>query len=139
MTPATARKLFVNLPVRDLERTVAFFTALGFTFNKQFTDASATCMLVGADAYVMLLVESRFKSFTRKQPCDTRTHTEALFSISAGSRAEVDELVRKALAAGGTTPDEPQDLGFMYDWSFQDLDGHNWGVFWMDPAHVQAG
>jgi hypothetical protein len=135
MTKRTARKFFVNLPVRDLQRSIAFFTELGFTFDPQFGDS---CMILGEDAHVMLCPESRFNDFTRKQLCDTRTHTEALFCISAGSRAEVDELVHKALAAGGTTADEPQDHGFMYDWSFHDLDGHGWGVFWTDPAHVPA-
>lgn len=135
---ATARKIFVNLPVRDLQRSIAFFTELGFTFNKQFTDDSATCMILSEEAYVMLLVESRFKDFTSKQLCDTRTHTEALFCLSATSRAEVDELVRRAVAAGGTQAEEPQDHGFMYGYSFYDLDGHGWEVMWMDPAHVQA-
>lgn len=135
MTETTARKFFVNLPVRDLQRSIAFFTDLGFTFDPRF---GGSCMNLGEDAHVMLLPESRFKDFTRKQLCDTRTHTEALFCISARSRAEVDELVHKALAAGGTTTDEPQDHGFMYDWSFHDLDGHGWGVLWMDPAHVPA-
>lgn len=135
MTTSTARKFFVNLPVRDLERSIGFFTELGFTFDPQF---GGSCMTVSEGAHVMLLPESRFKDFTHKQVCDTRTHTEALFSIALGSRAEVDELVRKALAAGGTTTDEPQDHGFMYDWSFYDLDGHGWGVLWMDPAQVPA-
>lgn len=135
MTTPTARKFFVNLPVRDLERSIAFFTDLGFGFDPQF---GGSCMTIGEHAHVMLLPESRFKDFTRKQLCDTRTHTEALLCVSAGSRAEVDELVHKALAAGGTTSDEPQDHGFMYDWSFNDLDGHGWGVMWMDPAQVPA-
>lgn len=134
----TARKIFVNLPVRDLQRSIAFFKELGFTFNAQFTDESATCMILSEEAYVMLLVEKRFKDFTRKQLCDTHTHTEALFCLSASSRAEVDELVHKAIAAGGTKAEDPQDHGFMYGWSFYDLDGHGWEVMWMDPAHVQA-
>jgi predicted lactoylglutathione lyase len=131
------RKLFVNLPVRDLHRSVAFFTKLGFTFNPQFTDESATCMIVSEEAFVMLLVRDRFKDFTKKQLCDTTTHTEGLFALSCASRAEVDELVKTAIGAGGTHAQDPQDHGFMYGWSFYDLDGHHWEVFWMDPAAVQ--
>jgi len=126
--------MFVNLPVRDLKRSVAFFTKLGFTFEPRFTDENATCMIVGGDAFVMLLVEPFFKTFTRRQLCDTRTHTEGLFAISAGSRAEVDHLVKTAVAAGGDYAVDPQDHGFMYGWSFYDPDGHHWEVFWMDAA-----
>ena len=133
--PATpSRMLFVNLPVRDLKRSVEFFTKLGFTFNPQFTDDKATCMILSEQAFVMLLVDERFKDFTQKQICDTRTHTEGLFAISASSRAEVDELVNGAIAAGGTHAVEKIDQGFMYGWSFYDLDGHHWEVMWMDPA-----
>jgi uncharacterized protein len=132
-----SRKLFVNLPVRDLERSKAFFTALGFTFNPQFTDESATCMIVSEEAYVMLLVEARFKDFTKKAICETATHTEGLFALSCSSRAEVDEMVQIALTNGGTHAADKQDHGFMYGWSFYDLDGHHWEVVWMDPAAVQ--
>ena len=128
------RKLFVNLPVSDLKRSVEFFTRLGFSFNPQFTDESGTCMLVGQDAYVMLLVESRFKDFARKEICDARKLTEGIFSLSCESRAEVDELVKTAIAAGATHAADPMEMGFMYGWSFYDLDGHHWEVFWMDPA-----
>ena len=89
-------------------------------------------MIVGEDAFVMLLVERFFKTFTKRQLCDTRTHTEGLFAISVGSRAEVDQLVKTAVAAGGTYAVDPQDHGFMYGWSFYDPDGHHWEVFWMD-------
>lgn len=136
MTTHTPRKLFVNLPVRDLKRSVEFFTRLGFSFNPHFTDETATCMIVSEEAYVMLLVEGRFKDFTRRQICDTRTHTEGLFALSTGSRAEVDALVKAAIAAGGTHAMEPIDHGFMYGWSFYDLDGHHWEVFYMDPAAI---
>jgi len=122
-----SRKMFVNLPVRDLKRSVDFFTKLGFTFEPKFTDENATCMIVGEDAFVMLLVERFFETFTR-------THTEGLFAISAGSRAEVDQLVKTAVAAGGAYAVDPQDHGFMYGWSFYDPDGHHWEVFWMDAA-----
>lgn len=137
MTTATSRKLFVNLPVRDLERSIAFFTELGFTFNPQATDETCTCMILSEQAYVMLMAESRFKGFTAKQLCDTRTHTEALFCLSVSSRAEVDRLIQTALANGATKAEDPQDHGFMYGWSFYDLDGHGWEVMWMDPGHGQ--
>jgi hypothetical protein len=128
--------MFVNLPVRDLQRSVEFFTRLGFTFNPQFTDEHATCMLVGEDAFVMLLVTERFRDFTKKQLCDTSTHTEGLVALSCASRAEVDEMVKTAIAAGGTHAVDPIDHGFMYGWSFYDLDGHHWEVFHMDPQAV---
>ena len=130
------RKLFVNLPVRNLGRSVEFFTKLGFTFNPQFTDEQATCMIVSEEAFVMLLVEDRFKDFTKKRLCDTTTHTEGLFALSCASRAEVDDMVKTAIAAGGTHAVDAQDHGFMYGWSFYDLDGHHWEVFWMDPQHI---
>jgi predicted lactoylglutathione lyase len=136
MTTKSARKLFVNITVKDLARSTEFFTKLGFTFNKQFTDEKATCMIVNEEAYFMLLVEPFFKTFTKRELCDTRTHTESLFCLSCASRAEVDELVKTALAAGGSPAMAPQDHGFMYGWSFYDLDGHHWEVVWMDPAAV---
>ena len=132
-----SRKMFVNLAVRDLERSVDFFTQLGFAFNAQFTDESATCMIVSDEAYVMLLVHDRFKDFTRKQIVDSTTHTEVLVALSAESREAVDAMVGKALAAGGSPANDPQDHGFMYGWSFQDPDGHIWEVMWMDPGFVQ--
>ena len=127
-------KMFVNLPVRDLKRSVEFFTKLGFTFEPKFTDENATCMIVGEDAFVMLLVEPFFKTFTKRELCDTTRQTEGLFALSCGSRGEVDEMVRKAVSAGGRIASEPQDHGFMYGRSFYDPDGHHWEVFWMDPA-----
>ncbi len=129
----TQRKLFVNLPVRDLKRTVDFFTTLGFSFDPRFTDESATCMILSDEAFVMLIVRERFTDFTRKQVCDTTSHTEALLALSCAGRAEVDDLVNRAVAAGGKHAMEPQDHGFMYGWSFYDPDGHHWEVFWMDP------
>ena len=135
MTPQP-RKVFVNLPVRDLQRSVAFFTKLGFTFNPQFTDDSATCMIISEEAYVMLLVEKRFKDFTHKHICDTSTSTEALVALSCRDRAEVDHMVNTALASGGSAALPPADHGFMYAWSFYDPDGHHWEVFHMDPGAV---
>jgi uncharacterized protein len=132
------RKLFLNLPVADLDASVAFFTKLGFTFDPNFTDESATCMVVNDDCAVMLLVRERFTDFTDKAIVDAATHTEALIAFSADSREHVDEIVETALAAGGRRSQDPMDHGFMYGWSFQDLDGHNWEVMWMDPAAVPA-
>ena len=136
--PASARKLFVNIAVRDLQRSIDFFETLGFTFNTQFTDATATCMLVGEDAYFMLLTAEKFKEFSKRPLGDAQQETNALFAISADSRDEVDALVEKALGAGGTIATDPQDHGFMYGRSFYDLDGHHWEVFWMDPAAIQS-
>jgi predicted lactoylglutathione lyase len=129
-----AKQMFVNLPVKNLDKTVEFFTALGFSFNPDFTDENATCMIVNDNAFVMLLVESYFQTFTSKSITETGSSTEAILSFSLESREAVDEMVRKALTAGGTPSEEAQDYGFMYTHSFQDPDGHQWEVFWMDPA-----
>jgi uncharacterized protein len=136
MTTTRSRKLFVNLPVASLKRSVEFFTALGFTFDPRFTDEHATCMILGDEGFVMLLERARFKDFTKKEICDTTRYTEGLFAIACESRAEVDDLVKKAIAAGGTHAVDPQDHGFMYGWSFYDPDGHHWEVFWMDPKTI---
>ena len=134
--PATAHKLFVNVPVRDLQRSIHFFESLGFRFNPQFTDATGTCMLVGEDAYFMLLDQERFRGFSRRPVGDARRETNAIFAISVDSREAVDAMVEKAVAAGGSYAAEPHDHGFMYERSFYDLDGHHWEAFWMDPAAV---
>ena len=128
-----AKQIFVNLPVKDLRRSVTFFTALGYTFNPQFTDENATCMIVDDNIFVMLLVEPFFKTFTKKAVADATKSTEVLVCLSCDSRAEVDDLVRKARAAGGTTPSEPQDHGFMYQHGYQDPDGHLWELVHMEP------
>lgn len=132
-----ARKIFVNLSVSDLKRSVDFFTKLGFEFNKQFTNENGTCMIISEEAYVMLLTEPFFKTFTKNEICNTQKHTEAILALSCESRAAVDEIVNKAIAAGGRHAMEKQDHGFMYGWSFYDLDGHHWEVLWMDPGFVQ--
>ncbi len=132
--PLNPRKLFVNIPVEDLQRSIDFFEALGFTFNLQFTDATATSMLVGEDAYFMLLRKDRFAEFSKAPIADPRQATGALFAISVNSREEVDEMVKKAVAAGGSYAVDAQDHGFMYGWSFKDVDGYHWEVFWMDPS-----
>lgn len=135
--PLMSHKLFVSLPIKNLERTTAFFKALGFTFNPKFTGEQAACMLIGEHAYAMLLVEPFFKTFTKREICDTATHVEGAFGITCESRTEVDAMVEKALAGGGKEPDPPQDHGFMYSRSFEDLDGHHWEVLWMDPKAAQ--
>jgi predicted lactoylglutathione lyase len=137
MASTHARKIFVNLPVRDLQKSMAFFTTLGFSFNPKFTDEKAACMIVSDEAFVMLLSEPFFKTFTRQELCDTTRHTEGLFALSCGSRAEVDDMVTKAIAGGGRHAMNPVDHGFMYGWSFYDLDGHHWEPLWMDPKAVQ--
>lgn len=126
-----ATKIFVNLPVEDLNRSIEFFTKLGFTFNPQFTDETATCMVVSEDIFVMLLTHDKFKTFTPKEICDATKSTEVLVCLSSESREKVDEMVRKAVAAGGATYNEPQDHGFMYAHGYQDLDGHIWELIYM--------
>lgn len=128
-----ATKIFVNLPVKDLKKSVSFFTKLGFAFNREFTDETGTCMIVAEDIFVMLLTEEKFKTFTPKPICDATKSTEVLVCLSCESRERVDELVRTAVGAGGTTYSEPQDHGFMYGHGFQDLDGHIWEVISMQP------
>ena len=134
-----ANKIFVNLPVRNLNKSMEFFTTLGFTFNSQFTDDTAACMIVTDDIFVMLLTEDRFKSFTPKAICDATKSTEVLVCLSLESRRRVVEMVRKAVAAGGTTYDDPQDYGFMYGHGFQDLDSHIWEIIYMDPDAMEQG
>ena len=133
-----AQKIFVNLPVRDLKKSMDFFAKLGFTFNAQFTDETAACMIISEDIYVMLLTENKFKTFTPKQICDATKSTEVLVCLSTASRNEVNEMVRKAVAAGGTTYKEPQDHGFMYGHGFQDLDGHIWELAFMEPSAIRS-
>lgn len=132
-----ARKLFVNLAVRDLKRSVEFFTKLGFAFDPRFTDENATCMIVGEDAFAMLLVPKFFEGFLRKPACDPGQATEAILSFSVESRAEVDRLSETALASGGTRAADTIEMDFMYNRSFYDPDGHHWEVFWMDPAQLE--
>jgi predicted lactoylglutathione lyase len=134
-----ANSIYVNLPVADLGSSIDFFTKLGFTFNPQFTDATATCMIVGDNIFVMLLTHEKFMAFTPKPICDAKTSTEVLICLSCDSRAQVDEMVRKAVAAGGTTHNEPQDHGFMYGHAFQDPDGHIWELIYMEPGAVSQG
>lgn len=131
-----ATQIFVNLPVKDLNKSVEFFTKLGFTFNQQFTDENATCMIIGENIFAMLLVGKFFKTFTSKEICDSSISSEAILAITAESREKVDELSNKAIAAGGIEPRAAQDHGWMYGRSFQDIDGHLWEVFYMDQNGI---
>jgi predicted lactoylglutathione lyase len=133
----SARKIFVNLPVKDLEKSMTFFKALGFSFNAQFTDETAACMVISNDIYAMLLTHKKFKEFTQKAIADASKSSEVLTCLSAESRDEVNKMVDAALKAGGQKLREPQDYGFMYERSFQDPDGHIWEIMWMDPAAVK--
>jgi len=129
-------KIFVNLPVKSLDKSVEFFTKLGFTFNPQFTDETATCMIISDDIYAMLLTHAKFKEFTPNPICDATKSTEVLVCLSRESRANVDEMVRQAVAAGGRTHADSKDYGFMYQHGFQDLDGHIWELIYMEPGAV---
>lgn len=131
------RSIFVNLPVKDLEKTKAFWSKLGFSYNAQFTDDKAACMVISDLGYVMLLKEEFFQTFTKRPISDTSKGTEALFALSCASKDEVDRMVKTAIESGGAAAMDRQDHGFMYGWSFYDPDGHHWEVLWMDPNHVQ--
>src|ERR687897_19110 len=132
-----ATKIFVNLPVKDLNKTTEFITKLGFTFNPQFTDENATCMIVGEDIFVMLLVEKFFKTFTKKEICDTTKDTEVIIALSTESREKVDEMILNVIEAGGKETREPQDHGWMYGRSFQDINGHLWEIIYMDEKALK--
>jgi uncharacterized protein len=130
-------KMFVNLPVNDLKKTMNFFSELGFKFNPMFTDEKAACMVIGEDIYSMLLVEKFFKSFIPdREICDTKKSAEAIVALSAKTRKEVDELIRKAVAAGGSEYRQTQDYGWMYGRAFQDINGHIWDIFYMDMNSI---
>jgi predicted lactoylglutathione lyase len=130
-------QIFVNLPVKDLKRSIDFFTKLGYTFNPQFTDDNATCMILGENLFVMLLTEKFFGSFTNKAICDTSKANEALTCVACNSKAQVDELVAKARAAGATVRRQAQDHGFMYAHGYEDLDGHTWELVHMTGAPIE--
>lgn len=126
-------KIFVNLPVKDLDKSKDFFSKLGYAFNSQFTDDKAACLVISDDIYAMLLKKQFFKSFINKEIADSGKTTEVMLALSAENKEQVDKLFNKALAAGGKEARKTEDLGFMYGRSFEDLDGHMWEVFWMDP------
>ncbi|WP_280802828.1 VOC family protein [Aurantimicrobium minutum] len=127
--------LFVNLPIANLKKSVEFFTELGFTFNPQFTDETSTCMIISDNIFVMLLEHAKFEGFIDKKiaPRDT---AEAILALSCDSQEEVRTLTEKAFAMGARRLNDPEDMGFMFSWGFEDLDGHLWDVFWMNPDHV---
>lgn len=127
--------IFVNLPIENLKNSVAFFTALGFTFNEQFNDEESTCMIVSENIYVMLLEKRKFSSFTPRKIADKDT-TEVTLSFSCSSADEVRTLSEKAFELGAKRVNDPEDHGFMFSWGFEDLDGHMWDLFWMNPEHV---
>src|SRR5687767_1059882 len=130
-------KIFINLPVNDLKKSMAFYKALGFTFNAQFTDDTAACMVISEHNYAMLLTHDKFKMFASKPIPDAHKTTGVLIAISLESKEAVDNMLEKAVEAGGREPREKQDHGFMVQRTFEDLDGHTWEPFWMDPTHVQ--
>lgn len=132
-----ANQIFVNLPVKDLGKTIEFFKKLGFEFNPQFTDENATCMVVNENIFVMLLVEKFFKTFTQKEICDTTKNTEVIMVLSTESREKVDQMLENVIKAGGKEPRKPQDLGWMYGRSFEDLNGHLWEVIYMDEKALK--
>ena len=135
-----ATKIFVNLPVKDLQRSMEFFTHLGFTFNLQFTDEKAACLVINEGSiYAMLITEEFFKTFTKKPISDATKNTEVLIALDAESRSDVDTMVRKAVEAGGTTYMDAQDHGWMYGHSFADPDGHQWEVLYMDESAIPQG
>lgn len=133
------KQIFVNLPVKDLKKSMKFFSALGFKFDPTFTDKNATCLILGKNIFAMLLVEKFFKTFTKKKLCDTHHSVETLLAVSVGSRKAVDEMTKKALKAGGKEPREPEDHGWMYGRDFEDLDGHTWEVYAMDLKAMKTG
>lgn len=130
-------QIFVNLPVENLSITVEFFKKLGFSFNPQFTDDNATCMIISDNVFVMLLVKKFFKTFTKKEICDTRKDTETIIALSAESRQKVDEMIHNVIEAGGNEPREAQDHGWMYGRSFEDINGHLWEIIYMDEEALK--
>lgn len=130
--------IFVNLPVADLDASKAFFEALGFTINQQFTDETASCVVIDSTIYAMLLTHAKFREFTPRPVADAHTSSEVLIALSQDSRDAVNDLVGKALAAGGSEVRPAQDLGFMMSRAFADLDGHIWEILWMDPAAIES-
>ncbi|QDQ27350.1 glyoxalase/bleomycin resistance/extradiol dioxygenase family protein [Chitinimonas arctica] len=127
------KQIYLNIAVADLDRSKAFFKQIGFDFEPKFSNEQGACMIVGDNIFTMLLTRPFFQTFTGKPLNDARETTEVLICLSCDSRAEVDELVAKAIAAGGAAPRKPQDYGFMYSHGFEDLDGHIWELAYMDP------
>lgn len=133
----TSDHIFLNLPVKDVQKSTDFFKALGFAMNPQFSDENTSCIIIGDNIFALIMSEDRFKDFTDKEIVDTSTSAEVILALSAKNRDQVDEIINKALAAGGKKYNDPQDYGFMYQWSFQDLDGHLWEIVYMDESALQ--
>lgn len=133
-----ATSIFINLPVKDLETSKAFFGKLGWTFNPQFTDETAASMVISDSIYAMLLTHDKYRQFTDKAIADTTKTSAVLIALSVDTPADVSRIADAALAAGAKQPKPPQDYGFMQMRTFEDLDGHHWEILWMDPAHVQS-
>lgn len=133
-----ATKVFINLPVKDLEKSKAFFEGLGYSFNPQFTDENAACMVISDAIYAMLLTENYFKTFTNKAISDAKKSTEVLIALDAASREEVQQVVAKAEKLGATIYKEAADHGWMYQHSFADLDGHQWEFAYMDETQLPS-
>lgn len=129
-------KIFLNLPVKDLNQSITFFTQLGFSFNQKFTNEKGTCLIVGENINVMLLIEEFYKTFTEKEICNTETTSEVLIAISVETRKRVDEIMEKVVKAGGIDYMKMQDYGWMYQRTFLDIDGHHWEVFFMDESKI---
>jgi predicted lactoylglutathione lyase len=131
-----ATKIFINLPVEDLDKSVSFFSNLGYIFNPQFTDEKAACMIISDSIFAMLMIKDYFKTYTKKQVSDAKTFTEVLIALDANSKEEVQQIVAKASALGASIYSEPQDHGWMYQHSFADLDGHQWEFMYMDVSQL---
>ena len=134
MASNSTRKMYVNFAVREVSRSIMFFTKLGFTFNPEFTDNQSACMVINPDACVMLMNESFFKTFMKRDLCNTASHGEGYIALACRSRVEVHDLVNRAIQAGGRPTMDAKDRGFLYEWVFYDLDGHQWELLWVKPT-----
>ncbi|MGN4128182.1 VOC family protein [Lysinibacillus sphaericus] len=134
-----SQNIFINLPVKDLNKSTTFFKELGFEFNLQFTTEDTASMIISDNIFALLMLEERFKEFSKKKIVDTTTSAQAIFCLSAENREQVDALVNKALSSGGKSSSDPQDHGFMYVWGFQDVDGHLWEIAYMDESVMNQG
>lgn len=133
-----AKQVFINLAVKDLEKSTAFYTALGFTNNPQFSDETGKCMVWSENIFVMLLSHEKFLNFTNKPIADTKTNVAGLFSLSVDSVDEVNSIITNSLKAGGIEPNELRDYGFMVQRTIEDFDGHTWEIFFMDMSKFPA-
>jgi predicted lactoylglutathione lyase len=129
-------KIFLNLPVKDLNKSISFFKELGFSFDSKFTNEKGGCLIIGENIFAMLLLEEFFKTFTQKQICNSTISTEMIAAISVESRDKVDEIIKAVVQAGGKLHNEAKDYGWMYQRDFFDLDGHHWEIFFMDENQI---